>query len=78
MTKSKPASEWIIKANRQAIWDLYEKKVGVLSIAVRLRVSASLVRYVLDGKPDPITGEMIDYDSSAYMLESFSLSKLDK
>lgn len=70
MTKKKPASEWIIKRNRELIYELYTKKVGVLSIAVRLGVPAYLVRYVLDGRPDPITGDPIDYDSSAYMPEN--------
>ena len=78
MTKKKPASEWIIKRNREIINELYKKKVGVLSIPVRLGVPAYLVRYVLDGLPDPITGEPIDYDSSTYMPESFSIDKATK
>jgi len=73
MTKKKPASEWIIKRNRELIYELYTKKVGVMSIAVRLGVPAYLVRYVLDGLPDPITGEPIDYDSSMYMPENYSV-----
>lgn len=77
MTKKKPASEWIIKRNRELIYDLYQKKVGVLSIAVRLGVPAYLVRYVLNGLPDPITGDPIDYDASAYMPESYSVGKKD-
>jgi len=44
-----------------------------MSIAVRLGVPAYLVRYVLDGQPDPITGEPIDYDSSMYMPENYSV-----
>lgn len=78
MTKRKPASEWIIKRNRDQILEMYEQKVGILSIAVRLGVSAHMVRYVLDGRPDPITGEAIDYDSSSYMPESFSYPETDK
>ena len=78
MTKRKPASEWVIKRNRAEILRMYEEKVGVLSIAVRLGVSAYLVRYVLDGRPDPITGEIIDYDSSGYMPETFSITEMKK
>lgn len=78
MTKRKPASEWVIKRSRRQILEMYEQGIGVLSIAVRLGVSACLVRYVLDGRPDPITGEAIDYDSSAYLPESFSFPEFER
>jgi len=78
MTKKKPASEWMIKRNREMIHELYAKKVGVLSIAVRLGVPAYLVRYILDGLPDPITGDPIMYDSNSYMAETFSINNIKK
>ena len=74
MTKRKPASEWVIKKKKPEILRLHRKKIGVLSIAVRLGVSASVVRYVLNGLPDPITGDEIEYDAGGYMPETFTIS----
>jgi len=74
MTKKKPASEWVIKKHLPEILRLYEQKTGVLSIAVRLGVSARVVRFVLDGRPDPITGEPIDYHASDNACDTFSLA----
>lgn len=59
----------MIKKHLPEILRLYEAKTGILSIAVRLGVSARLVRFILDGRPDPITGDPIDYNESESICE---------
>lgn len=64
----------MIKKHLPEIMRLYEAGTGILSIAVRLGVSARMVRFVLDGRPDPITGDPIDYNASDTACDTFSLA----